>query len=128
MDRLGIVREFNRPYLGDSLLQQVVLNTGAASCGLTFDGVRRLKAEGASIFDPEATFTPALLRFRGVRSIDRDGAAYQLNSTVIGFGAAPVGDGDLIEFHFVLTGGHDPEAFMVRLNISVVGFDFGPAL
>lgn len=126
MDRTDLVREFNRLYLGDSLLQQVVLDIGEAKCQLRFNAGKVLKAEGASIFEPEAKFEPALLRFRGVRSLYCEGGPYQLNSTVVDFGAAPSGDGDYIEFYFDLTGGTDPEAFMVKLKVLAKYFEFVP--
>jgi len=126
MDRTEIVREFNRLYLGDSLLQQVVLDIMEATCRLKFNAGKVLKAERASIFEPEAKFEPASLRFQGVRSLSCAGGPYQLNSTVVDFGAAPSGDRDYIEFYFDLTGGTDPEAFMVQVKILAKYFEFGP--
>jgi hypothetical protein len=119
-------REFNRLYLGDSLLQQVVLDIGEAKCQLKFNAGKVLKAEGASIFEPEAKFEPAFLRFRGVRSLCCEGGPYQLNSTVVDFGAAPSEDSDCIEFYFDLTGGTDPEAFMVKVKVLAKYFEFAP--
>jgi hypothetical protein len=127
MDRLAIVREFNRLYLGDSLLQHVVLDIGAAECRLGFDAARVLVAEGASIFEPEASFAPAWLRLVAVRSVRCEGGRYQLNSTVVDFGAAPHGDGDGIAFWFALTGGADPDGFLVTVTIVAASFQLGPA-
>lgn len=126
MDRTEIVREFNRLYLGDSLLQQVVLDISEATCWLRFNAGKVLRVEGASIFEPEAKFEPALLRFQGVRSLCCEGGPYQLNSSVVDFGAASSGNGDYIEFYFDLTGGTDPEAFMVKVKVLAKEFEFGP--
>jgi hypothetical protein len=126
MDRTEIVTRFNRLYLGDSLLQQVELKIGEAECRLTFNAGKVLKAEGGSIFEPEAKFAPAVLRLQGVRSISCEGGRYQLNSTVLDFGATPSEDRVHIDFYFDLTGGTDPDAFMVKVKFEARGFDFGP--
>lgn len=127
MDRAEIVSRFNRLYLGDSLLQRVEVKIGEAECRLTFNSGNVLKAEGASIFDPEAKFAPAMLRLRGLRSISGEGATrYQLNSTVVDFGAATGRNPDYIEFYLVLTGGTDPDAFMAKVTFEAKDFDFGP--
>lgn len=127
MDRSKIAREFNRLYLGDSLLQQIVLDIGEAKCQLKFNAGKVLESEGASIFEPEARFEPALLRFQGVHSLCCEGGPYQLNSTVVDFGAAPRGDSDYTEFYFDLTGGADPDAFLIKMKVLAKYFEFGDA-
>ena len=111
--------------LDDSLLQVVELKTGLAECRLVFDFARLLKAEGSSVFDPEAVYRPACLALFGVRSISFDGMLYQLNSTVVGHGAAPASVKGFVEFYFDLTGGTDPDAFMARMKIVARDFTFG---
>ena len=125
MDVGETVGRFNKLYLGDSLLQQVVLDIAEARCLLKFNAGKVLKAEGASIFEPQEKHEPALLRFDGVRSISCDGR-YQLNSTVVDFGSAPAGD-DHVEFYFDLTGGADRDAFLVRVKVLATSFEFGRA-
>jgi hypothetical protein len=125
VDRSELVRRFNTLYFGDSLLQVLELRTGEAECALTFNGGSALKHEGASIFDPEVRFVPAVLRFKAVRSIACEGAGYQLNSTVVDFGASEASAPDYIEFFFDLTGGTDAEAFIVKLKIMAKDFQVG---
>ncbi len=126
MDRTEMMTGFNRLYLGDSLLQQVELKIVDAECRLRFNAGMVLKAKEASIFEPEAKYAPAVLRLEGVRSITFEGGRYQLNSTVVDFGAVPGTDCDHIEFYFDLTGGVDPDAFLVRLKFEAKAFAFGP--
>ena len=111
--------------LGDSLLQVVELKTGLAECRLVFDFASLLKADGASVFDPETVYQPACLAFFGVRSVSFEGMVYQLNSTVVGHGAAPASVNGFVEFYFDLTGGTDPDAFMARMKIVARDFSFG---
>ncbi len=125
MERNETVSLFNRLYLGDSLLQKVELVTGEAEARLIFNAGKRLKTQGGSIFEPEAAFAPAVLLLQGVRSISCEGSSYQLNSTVVGFGAGPCDDDPYIDFWFELTGGTDPEAFMVKMKVVAKGFTFG---
>ncbi|QSQ17732.1 hypothetical protein [Myxococcus landrumensis] len=127
MDRNEIVSCFNTLYLGDSLLQRVEFRIPEAECRLTFNAGKVLKAGGGSIFEPEARFAPALLSLHGVRSVIWDEKTYQFNSTVVDFGAALSGDGEHIEFHFALSGGTDPDAFLVKLTFIAKAFEFGPA-
>jgi hypothetical protein len=54
------------------------------------------------------------------------GGPYQLNSTVVGFGASEAANAQqYVEFSFDLTGGHDPEAFLVKVRIVAKDFEFG---
>lgn len=125
MDRARLASTFNELYLGDSLLEAIELKTAQAECRLRFNAGKILKGNGASIFDPKARFEPALLCLHGVRSI-ACGGVYQLNSTVVDFGAAATADGQYVDFYFDLTGGTDPDAYLVRINIVARSFDFGP--
>ena len=126
VDRTEMTDRFNTIYLGDSLLQKVELKTTEAECQLTFNAGKVLKASGASIFDPRARFEPAQLTFHGVRAISCHGGVYRLNATVVDFAAQPADAPDHIEFSFDLTGGHDPDAFLVTIKIVAVRFEFGP--
>jgi hypothetical protein len=119
------VSRFNSLYIGDSLLERLELNTQGAECHFRFTMAKVLAAEGASIFEPLAKYEPGWLRLSGVRSISFD-QGYQLNSTVVDFGAVDHGDGEYIEFYFDLTGGTDPDAFLVRLTILAKDFELGP--
>jgi hypothetical protein len=128
MDQQDIVNRFNSLVaLDDSLLQTVRLQTGKAECGLEFDFARLLAGEGANIFSPEAVYRPALLTFHGIRSIYCEGATYQLNSTVVGFGAELSTIDGYCEFYFELTGGTDPDAFMAKVKIIAKDYSFGPS-
>jgi hypothetical protein len=117
---VNTISRFNILYIGDSLLERLELNTQEAACHLRFSMARVLEAEGASIFEPRARYEPAWLRLSGVRSIRFD-RGYQLNSTVVDFGAIDHGDGEYIEFYFELTGGVDPAAFLVKMTILKAG-------
>jgi hypothetical protein len=123
VDRDEIVNRFNTLYLGDSLLQEISVETGSAQCRLRFSAGSVLK-KGGTIFDPELRFEPALLRLHAVKSIQCEGGPYRLNSTVVDFGAAPTDHDDLIEFSFDMTGGTDPESFLVKVTIRAEDFDF----
>jgi hypothetical protein len=128
LNNCDIERTFNsRVGLDDSLLQLVELRTGGAECRLTFDFGRLLNVDASNIFDSEAVHRPACLTLFGVRSVSCEGASYQLNSTVVGYGARAVGAEGFFEFYFDLTGGTDPDAFMVKLVITARDFGFGPA-
>ncbi|WP_224241737.1 hypothetical protein [Hyalangium gracile] len=126
MDRTQIVTNFNALYLGDSLLQQVELKIGDAECRLKFNSGKVLEAEGASIFEPKEMFAPAVLRLQGIRSITCEGGRYQLNSTVVDFGAVISKEHEYIDFYFELSGGTNPDAFLVKLKFEAMSFDFGP--
>lgn len=116
---------FNRLYLGDSLLQRILVDTAEARCLMRFSSGKVLKGDGSSIFDPEARFEPAQLVVSGVRSIGFDGGLYQLNATVVDFGAVLANVTGYVELFFDLTGGSDPSAFMVRMKIVARDFRFG---
>lgn len=121
-----MVARFNtRLSLGDALLQIMELRTGAAECRLKFESGGLLGVESTSSFDMEARYKPASLWFHGVRSIDFDGS-YQLNSTVVDFGASARSDSEYIEFYFDLTGGHDAERYYVKMKIVAKSFEYGP--
>ena len=126
MDRAKVVLEFNRLYMGDSLLEAVELRIAEATCHFTFNAGSRLSSEAASIFEPEARYAPAILAFEEVHSISCEGSSYQLNSTVVDFGATIKGERDQIEFYIDLTGGRDSDAFLVKLRIVAKSFVFGP--
>ncbi|MCH9687405.1 MAG: hypothetical protein K0V04_38580 [Deltaproteobacteria bacterium] len=108
--------------LDDSLLQLLELKTGDAECSLKFQFANILKAPGGSPYDPRVKFEPARISFRGVRSMML-GGEYQLNSNVVGCRAEPTGDGEHVDFSFDLTGGTDPEAFLVTVTITAATFD-----
>ena len=107
------------------MLQQFVMETAEAQCRLRFNSGKVLKSEGTSIFDPETKFEPALLHLHAVKSICWEPTSYQLNSTVVDFGAVPSTDNGYIEFYFDLTGGTDPESFLVRVKVLARDFAFG---
>ena len=50
---------------------------------------------------------------------------FQLNATIIECDATPLPDGEHVEFAFTLTGGSDPDAFVVTLRIIGKEFSFG---
>lgn len=128
MDQQDTETRFNSLVaLDDSLLQVVELQTGKGECKLVFDFARLLRVEGGSIFDPEAVYRPACVVLFGVRSVSFEGAAYELNSTVVGHGAAPASVNGFVEFYFDLTGGTDRDAFLVRMKIVAQDFSFGSA-
>jgi hypothetical protein len=126
VERLEVIERFNLLSLGDALLQRIEIDTARAECRLklSFGGV--LEAPGASRFEPAEQFAPASLRISGVRSISCGNSPYQLNSTVVDYGAEPARDPELVQLYFDLTGGEDPEAFMIRVQVVARGFDFGP--
>jgi len=125
MSQVELLRRFNSLYLGDSMLEMVQLKTGEAECRLRFNSGKVLKDDGTTIFSPESKFEPASLWLYGVRSIECNGP-YQLNSTVVDFGAKPNVEVGFIDFHFDLTGGTDPDAFLVKVKIVAKDFLFGP--
>jgi hypothetical protein len=127
LNQAEVISRFEAIYLGDSLLEVIELRTADAECRLTFNAGKVLKADGSSIFEPEATFEPACLALLGVRSLHCEGGPYQLNATVVGFGAEPGSVPGFIEFYLDLTGGIDPAAFMVRMTFLATHFEFGPA-
>jgi hypothetical protein len=119
-----IAKRFNGLYLGDAVLQHVELRIASAECLLTFDRGMILKP-GGTIFAPEVSFVPALLSFRRVRTISCEGGRYQLNSTVVDFGAEPSTVEGYVTFSLHLTGGTDPDAFMAKVRIEASDFTFG---
>lgn len=124
MSAADSVANFELVYIGDSLLKVLEIQTGGATCRLRFDAGMVLSPGSMDIFQPEEKFAPAFLNIFGVRSLTFDGS-YQLNSTVVGFGAEALAGGEYVEFYFVLTGGTDPDAFMVKLRIVGRSFTFG---
>jgi hypothetical protein len=120
-----VVGRFGQLYLGDSLLLQLVLDTTASECRLTFNLGKVLRPGSSDIFDPERTFRPAILVLRDVKSVHFADGPYQLNSTVVDFEATAAGDGR-IDFKFVMTGGTDNDSFMATLKVVATDFGFGP--
>ncbi|HSC87609.1 MAG TPA: hypothetical protein VLC09_10080 [Polyangiaceae bacterium] len=121
-----VIRQFGQLYLGDSVLERLVLDNVGETCLLEFHSGKLLQSPTSSIFEPLEKFEPALLRFRGVRSFHVEGGPYQLNSTVVGFGAVASEADNHVEFRFDLTGGIDPEAFWATMKIVAERFEFGP--
>lgn len=115
---------FNCLYLGDSVLQKVVIDVAAGECVLEFHAGKVLHAENENIFEPVEKFAPARLRLLELTAISCDGGGYQLNSTVVDFGAE-LGANESLVFYFDLTGGWDPDAFVVRLKFVAKNFSFG---
>jgi hypothetical protein len=58
-----------------------------------------------------------------VREIAFEGR-YQLNATMVDIEARVLPDGTGIEFAFELTGGHDADAFLVKMMIVAEDFAF----
>ena len=114
--RMENLARFDRIYVGDSLLHLMEIRTGDANCRLHLDVGKILKPGSKDIFDPQTQFSPASLVFKGLRSVNIEGGHYELNSTIVDFGAKPASVEGLIEFFFVLTGGITQESFMARLN------------
>lgn len=114
---------FAKIYIGDSMMQVVELRTADAICRLTFHAGSVLPHAGASIFEPVARYTPAIMTIGDVWEVSFEGR-YQLNATVVDFDAVPTPDGERIEYTFTLTGGSDPDAFMVKMKVVGGGFSF----
>ena len=121
----AVVERFKKLSLGDSMIQVIELRTGEARCHIQLDTGSVLSSEHASIFESEAEFAPALLALEGVRSTSWEGGVYQLNSTVVDFGAAISDIEGYVDFYFDLTGGTDPDSFLVKLRIVAKSFAFG---
>lgn len=121
------VTRFNMLYLGDSLLEQMVFDVGKAECKMRFNSASVLKKEQGDIFDPEVRFEPAELTLVGVLSVSFVDGPYQLNSTVVGFGASTAADGTHVQFTFQLTGGFDAASFMATICFVADGFTLGSA-
>jgi len=83
-----------------------------------------LQAEDGNIFEPAERFAPARLRLLGLTAISCDGGGYHLNATVVDFGVE-LGANEFLMFYFDLTGGWDPDAFVVRLRFTAKDFSFG---
>jgi len=107
----------------DSQLESIELKIGLAECQLSFGQARLVDPSGSS---PSVVYKNARLKFFNVESVVIDGSIYRLNSTVVGYGAVPANRQDLIEYYFDLTGGREPETFLVRLRIFAQDFAFGP--
>jgi hypothetical protein len=81
--------------------------------------------EGGDKFNPLVCYAPALLALEGVREIAFEGR-YQLNATIVDIEATALPDGENVEFVFDLTGGHDADAYFVKLRIVGKSFLLGP--
>jgi|GEM_PF-3518366 len=116
------VRRFHSLHLGDTLLKRIELRTAEAKCILEFSRGSVLASERASVEEPVAEFAPALLVLNGVVSASF-GHRYELNSTVVDFGAVP--NNDVMDFYFDLTGGYTQDGFIAKLVFQASGFLFG---
>lgn len=110
------IQDFQRLYLHDSMIRSFEVLPAEAQCRLQLDSAALLPRKGGDKFNPLARYTPALLVLEGVREITFDGR-YQLNATLVDIEAVALEDGENVEFRFDLTGGHDPEAYLVKLRI-----------
>jgi hypothetical protein len=113
---MNTVQRFNRIYLGDSIIEQIVLDIANQTCVFKINGALVLKdSSNPSIFDPQERYAPAYLGFEGVRSISCLEGAYCLNATIVDFDAVAEEGGDLISFRLTMTGGYDNDTFMRSL-------------
>ena len=117
------VQRFHSLHLGDSLLQRLEIRNAEAQCIFEFSRGSVLSHERASIFEPKFEYSPAILIVKRTTSIFC-GGNYELNSTVIDFGAQV--RAEEVEFSFELTGGHSEEGFIAQLRIVGGDFRFGP--
>ena len=99
--------------------------TAEGRCRIRLHAGAVLRTKGGDKFNPLARYEPALLTLEGVREIAFDGR-YQLNATIVDTEARALPDGVNVEFVFDLTGGHDADAYLIKLRIVGKGFALGP--
>jgi hypothetical protein len=119
------IGNFELLYLHDSMVTSFEVLTAEARCCLRLHAAAVLQAKGGDKFKPRARYAPALLTFEGVREIAFEGR-YQLNATIMDIEATALSDGVNVQFVFDLTGGHDADAYFVKLRIVGTGFALGP--
>lgn len=128
MSTLATVQDFERVYLHDSMLTSLEVLTAEARCHLRLHAGALLREKDGDIFNPLVRYAPALLTIEGVRELTFEGR-FQLNATIVDIAATAMPDGEHVEFVFDLTGGHDADAYYVKLHIVGKAFVFGsPAL
>lgn len=91
---MDIAKNFQRIYLGDSLISRIDIDIPSAVRTLYLNGAFLLR-EGSNpdTFDPEEMYSPASLTFTGVLSISCPEGAYSLNSTIVDFEAVDAQNG-----------------------------------
>ena len=107
---------FHSIHIADALIQEIAIENGQARCRFELSRAAILDSPGADRYAPKVRFSPATLEFTGVRAISFS-EQYQLNATIVDFGAVVHSDGEHLEFWFELTGGTDPDAFMASIKI-----------
>ena len=119
------LEKFERLYLHDSMINSLEVLTAEARCRLRLHAGAVLRVKGGDKFDPFVRYAPALLTLDGVREMTFEGR-YQLNATIVDVEATPLSGGEYLTFTFDLTGGHDADAYMVKLRIVAQNFALGP--
>jgi len=125
MSAATTIGDFELLYLHDSMVTTFEVLTAEARCVLRLHAAAVLQTKGGDKFKPLARYAPALLTLEGVREIVFEGR-YQLNATIVDIEAASLPDGENVEFVFDLTGGHDADAYFVKLRIVGKSFALGP--
>jgi hypothetical protein len=125
MSATTTIENFELLYLHDSMVTSFEVLTAEARCRLRLHAGAVLRTKGGDKFNPLARYAPALLTVEGVREIAFEGR-YQLNATIVDIEARALPDGENVEFVFDLTGGHDADAYFVKLRIVGKGFALGP--
>jgi hypothetical protein len=116
MNAKATVESFGTVYLHDSMLTSFEVLTAEARCHLRLHAAALLRAKGEGTFNPLVRYSPAILTIEGVREVCFEGR-YQLNATVVDTDARPLPDGEHVEFVVEVTGGHDAEAYYVKIRI-----------
>ena len=124
MSATKIIEGFELLYLHDSMVTSFEVLTAEALCRFRLHAGAVLRTRGGDKLNPLARYAPALLTVDGVREFAFEGR-YQLNATIVDAEARVLPDGESVEFVFSLTGGHDADAYFVKLRIVGRGFAFG---
>jgi hypothetical protein len=125
MSATTTIENFELLYLHDSMVTSFEVLTANARCRFRLHAAAVLRTKKGDQFDPLVRYAPALLTLEGVREIAFEGR-YQLNATIMYIEARALPDGENVEFVFHLSGGHDADAYLVKLRIVGKDFALGP--
>jgi hypothetical protein len=125
MSTSTIIDNLELLHLHDSMVTSFEVLTAKARCRIRLDVAAVLRTKKGDRFNPLVRYAPALLILEGVREIAFEGR-YQLNATIMNIEARALPDGANVEFEFELSGGHDADAYLVKLRIVAKDFALGP--
>lgn len=123
---IDVVVRFSRYYFGDQMLTRLEIDPVNRQVSLYLTGALLLKPGAeSSIYDPERSFEPAVVRFTECEEVIVSHGSFAMNTTIVGFSAEALPNGRT-QFRFALTGGWNNQTFWRELTFMALEFSVDP--